>query len=229
LSVSSKVAGTAPTPNDLGDVAEVLAYRAFRRKDFLFMKIVSGSFILIAAGCFSSLVARAQGQTSVGTERPANVTASNAIYLEMLGPGLLYSINYERRLTNSVALRVGFSSWSLSIFSTTSATIIPMTLSWFPFSDRESDPSSKLEIGAGMCYFNAVLTHDSFFFFGPATTKTSSGVFFTGIFGYRYQASDGGFMFRAAFTPIYTQGETNNSIFDAGFTPYGSVAFGYGF
>jgi hypothetical protein len=75
------------------------------------------------------------------------VTAPNSLYLELLGSGILYSLNYERMLINSLALRVGFGYLPLSSSSTNNATSVtktitenitsaPLTLSWFPFSSQ---------------------------------------------------------------------------------------------
>lgn len=40
----------------------------------------------------------------------------NRIYGEFLGPGLLYSLNYERAVTETVGLRVGAGGWPASGF-----------------------------------------------------------------------------------------------------------------
>jgi hypothetical protein len=39
----------------------------------------------------------------------------NAIYVEGLGSGIAYSINYEYRITERIGLRAGFSSWSTTL------------------------------------------------------------------------------------------------------------------
>ena len=46
------------------------------------------------------------------------------------------------------------------------------------------------------------------------------GLAFSGIVGYRYQAPDGGFVFRIDFTPIVAFGT---------FLPFGGISAGYGF
>ncbi len=45
--------------------------------------------------------------------------------------------------------------------------------------------------------------------------------------GYRYQASEGGFLFRAAFTPFYVP--SGVGIGFSGFQPWGGVSLGYTF
>ncbi|MGE3669493.1 MAG: hypothetical protein AB7K71_07525, partial [Polyangiaceae bacterium] len=50
--------------------------------------------------------------TDTGTdeaEAPSTRSAKNSLYIELLGNGGLYSLNYERNLTDDVAARVGFS------------------------------------------------------------------------------------------------------------------------
>jgi hypothetical protein len=150
------------------------------------------------------------------------VTAPNSIYLELLGSGIIYSLNYERMLINSLALRVGFGYAPLSASSTNNAgvtktateniTTAPLTLSWFPFSSSTSSPSSKLEIGAGIVYVDLTKKLASF----PA----GNSIGYTAILGYRYQPADGGFLFRIAFTPFILFNKTE---------PWGGITFGYGF
>jgi hypothetical protein len=153
----------------------------------------------------------------------ARITAPSSIYLEIGGAGIFYSINYDRLLTNNVALRFGFGYFGVPFLA--SLTAVPLTLSWFPFSNSTSP--NKLEIGAGFDYINATVTP----FFGDTPTRTGSAVCLTGILGYRYQAPDGGFMFRAAFTPILFTDELQSlvGISNANFAPWAGISFGTGF
>jgi hypothetical protein len=155
------------------------------------------------------------------------VTAPNAIYLELLGSGFLYSINYDRTLMNMFAVRVGFGYFpfppitetnNAGVTSTINASLtsIPITFSWFPFSSSTSAPSSKLEIGAGATYINLVAKK-------VGKSETGSGMNYSGILGYRYQPSDGGFLFKVAFTPIFS-----SPIFTK-FQPWGGITLGYAF
>jgi hypothetical protein len=157
------------------------------------------------------------------SESTGFVSAPNSIYLEVGGSGIVYSLNYERMLINSLALRVGFGYLPLSASSTNNntgatntitenITSVPLTLSWFPFSSSTSSPSSKLEIGAGIVYVD--LTRK----LGPFVAGNSIG--YTAILGYRYQPADGGFLFRIAVTPFILSNKTE---------PWGGITFGYGF
>ncbi len=139
---------------------------------------------------------------SVGTEHQAVITAPNAIYLEILGSGLVPSINYDRMIGNSFAVRVGVGYLPLGTVVSDSAdgpisasiTTVPVGLSWFPFSGPNSAPASKLEIGVSAFYANVVAKSFS-------NTAAGSGIGFGGILGYRLEPSDGGFLLRVALTP----------------------------
>ena len=125
-------------------------------------------------------------------------TAENSIFFELGGNALIYSINYDRLLDPHWSLRAGIGYMGLGTTDAgldASLTIIPITASYCPYSEVGGIPNSKLELGAGICYFNmsASTFGDSF---------NGSGVAGTLIVGYRYQQPDGGFLFRAGFTPL---------------------------
>jgi hypothetical protein len=170
------------------------------------MKTASLLIIVFAVICVTSLASRAQDQAPVGTERPDIITAPNAIYVELLGSGLLYSINYDRLITDYLGARIGIGyvpDGSLSL------TTIPITVSLFPFGAS----SSKLEIGAGVVQASLGNTK-----VGSTTGGTYLG--YVGILGYRLEPRDGGFLFRFAFTPFILNGH---------FQPYLGVSFGLAF
>jgi hypothetical protein len=169
------------------------------------MKAVFVSVILLVVVCVSSV--RAQDQGAVGTARPeAGITAPNAIYVELLGSGLIYSINYDRLFTDYFGARIGIGylpDGSLSL------TTIPITASFFPFGAS----SSKLEIGAGVVQASLGSTK---------VGKTTGGTYlgYVGILGYRFEPRDGGFLFRFAFTPFILNGH---------FQPYLGISAGFAF
>jgi hypothetical protein len=74
------------------------------------------------------------------------------------------------------------------------------------------------EIGAGATY--ASFNSGSDFLGFKSTPSSSSQLFGTMTFGYRYQPVDGGFNFRASFNPI---------IYSSNFTPFFGISFGYTF
>ncbi len=140
--------------------------------------------------------------------------AWNSIYAEALGSGLVYTLNYERELSSSFGLRVGFGYLPVSAEKkngttvSESATSAPLTLSWLPFGAS----SSKLEVGAGLSYVDLTKSVRGF--------PQVNSIGYAGILGYRYEEEDGGFLFRADFTPIILLG---------GSYAWGGVSLGFGF
>ena len=86
-------------------------------------------------------------------------TANNAVYVEGLGPGILYSINYERSLSD-FALRVGFGYVSVSATSNSGSTqtqasasiiTVPITLSYLGVGSK----TNIFELGVGATILHA--------------------------------------------------------------------------
>lgn len=73
--------------------------------------------------------------------------APNGVYIELLGPGLLYSLNYERIIGDKVSLRLGVSGWGGSSNDgiSTLAVAVPMTISYVGIRDRQHG----FEVGGG--------------------------------------------------------------------------------
>lgn len=115
---------------------------------------------------------------------------NSAWYLELLGNGGLYSVNYERRVRPNQVLRFGAAAWtSEDLFSDSETRIysFPITTSYLAGS-----PKHKFEIGGGLLL-------------GHQKNEFGKKGFFralTGIIGYRYEA-DSGFLFRTGLTPFY--------------------------
>jgi len=139
-------------------------------------------------------------------------TKPNSFYLELVGSGGLYSVNYDRLITDNFGLRVGFmyfeADW-FGFFNDVDFLLIPTTLNLLVGAGRH-----KLEIGAG-----PVFVSGSMGFFG-SDPVSGSGVAWTGTIGYRYQKNEGGFMWRIGFTPFLGGGEL---------FPSGGISFGYSF
>jgi hypothetical protein len=189
------------------------------------MKTAFLLIIVLAVLCVTSLASRAQDQAQTGTERPNVITAPNAIYVEALGTGFIYSINYERSLGDMFSARIGFGYFPFPSITDTNAngststinasiTSVPVSVSWYPFGAT----SSKLEIGAGATYIDLVAKK-----VGKSKEGGGSGENISGILGYRYQPLDGGFLFRLAFTPIFS-----SPVFSK-FQPWGGVSLGWAF
>jgi hypothetical protein len=137
-------------------------------------------------------------------------TARDSVFIEGLGPGFLYSLNYERMLSDNVGLRFGFSYWSLETQSTaptfsdgTVATVssrtsmsvlaVPITCSYLGIGNM----THAFELGGGVDLLYVEGSGDGF-----GGDVNGAGVGAVAIAGYRYQPLDGGFMFRAGLSPL---------------------------
>ena len=151
----------------------------------------------------------AQGSGSVGVARqkPLNDDAPNAIYLELGGNALAYSINYDRFVSQDASIRVGFEYWGINgavsvdgpdgAPVSASLVVVPATLNYFLASHNgRTVGSSKLELGAGIVYMHLGVAFGGIKGAGDAIGGTAT-------LGYRYQPYDGGFVFRAGVTPIF--------------------------
>ncbi len=123
----------------------------------------------------------------------------NAVYAEILGAGVFYSVNYERFISDDVTVRMGVSSFSLRSNSGkdhSNIVIVPIVANYLL-----GHGNSRVEIGAGIDYVS-----DHGISLGDISRSysqhSSSGIIFIGSFGYRYQPSDGGMHFRLFATPF---------------------------
>jgi len=147
---------------------------------------------------FDTLVVQKKIDSTLSVEKSLE-PPENAIYFEALGPGILYSINYERMVSNNVSIRIGYSSWQVTtpflITSSVSFTGIPVMVNFL-----QGDGNSKLELGAGIEFVQYSST-SSFLGYDP-TTNTGSGNVVILSFGYRYQPMGGGIQFRVGIDPV---------------------------
>jgi len=136
----------------------------------------------------------------------------NSFYLELVGSGGLYSINYDRMFTDNIGARIGFmyfeADWIFFFFDV-DMFLIPTTLNFLVGTGKH-----KFELGAG-----PVFVFGSVSFFG-SDLVSGSGVGWTGTIGYRYQQNEGGFMWRVGFTPLLAGGEL---------FPSGGISLGFSF
>jgi hypothetical protein len=108
----------------------------------------------------------------------------NVVYAELLGPGLLYSINYERVITPNFTTRIGASFVPISFDSRREDMfyLFPIMANYL-----SGEGNSKLELGVGV---------------DVIVDNTTPGVLLVGSLGYRYQPTNGGFHFRIVASPI---------------------------
>ena len=172
--------------------------------------------------CFSLTVLLVLGSSCLAQAGAAPIVR-NAVYLELLGNGGLYSVNFERMLNDTLALRVGFATWnSPALFYDGTPpdrfTTVPVTVSYLLGSGER-----KLELGGGVTFGRETRDRSSIH-------KTSSSFSnLTGIIGYRSQPPGRGYLFRAGVTPFYSFEQGDEAYPDSGFTLSAGVSFGYRF
>ena len=135
-------------------------------------------------------------------------SAANSIFLEGGGPGLAYSLNYERIFADDFGLRVGFSYLSISgtvSSGTTSATgsatlwAVPVMVDYLGLGWG----NHALELGAGATIVGLSASGTMGPFAGSGSGTLAFG---TAILGYRRQPVDGGFQFRIGFEAVAGKG-----------------------
>ena len=137
----------------------------------------------------------------------------NSLYIELLGNGGLYSVNYDRLFTENLGGRIGvmyLSSLDFIFSSVDNLLLVPITLNYFVGNNH------KLELGGGV----VIVSADKIGSFGINTRSGGTAIGGTATIGYRYQKSDGGFLFRIGFTPIFS---------DTDFVPSGGLSLGFSF
>lgn len=139
---------------------------------------------------------------------------AQSIYAELLGPGLLLSINYDARFTKrrdgwGGRLGVGYLADRSSSLIT-----IPLQLNYLI-----GQNTHFLELGLGATYinYNDDTDHDEAYFF---SLDDLSVVFGTTTIGYRYQPVNSGFNFRGSINPLFNT---------HGIYPFLGISFGYTF
>ena len=135
-------------------------------------------------------------------------SANNSVFLEGGGPGLAYSLNYERIFEDDFGLRVGFSYLSVSGTAGTgtssvsgSATVwtVPVMANYVGLSSG----SHALELGAGATLVNFSGAASGF---GYSANGSGPAVLGTAILGYRRQPPTGGFQFRIGVEALVGKG-----------------------
>lgn len=150
--------------------------------------------------------------------------AKNAVYLELAGNGGLYSVNYERSLSQTINVRIGFASWSAEqdIGGEETFLTIPILLN-----SLIGAGNHKLEVGAGVMFGSQKYESDETL----ALRQNSKESIFnlTGVVGYRYQKPAGGILFRAGLTPFLDLSSAEDPFPDSGLNISGGVSVGYAF
>lgn len=154
-------------------------------------------------------------------------TSTNAVYADLLGEGMLYSVNYERIFLDSVALRVGASYLPFSFVTTSGASVdaesyhlltFPVTLSWVGLYSGKHG----LEVGGGATMISTIGTPPS-----GSIAADGDQVLGTIHVGYRIQPPDSGFLFRVGALGMFGRSTVSSPQFII--VPSIYLSFGYAF
>lgn len=144
----------------------------------------------VALSIFISLLITFSCLSQSEKEQADRLSNKNAIYLELLGSGLFYSINYDRILITKTKLalsgRIGLSYFPITNFWDFHTFSIPLEL--------------NLLIGKENKYFEIGLS--SLYQQNFDEMNTSRSLFGSFRLGYRYQKNDDGLIYRIGLTPL---------------------------
>lgn len=136
----------------------------------------------------------------------------NSIYLEMLGSGLTYTVNYDHIIYREPGLafsgRVGMSYMPPSLVCCPTSLLVGL----------------NALIGKSIHYTELGITQ----MISKSQYESRAETQLSLVFGYRYQPKREGVIFRATFTPMWTpfKGE---SFVNLPITPYAGASIGYTF
>ena len=156
--------------------------------------------------------------------------AQNGLFLEGLGPGILYSVNYERLVIDDMAVRVGFSYWSVSASVSSGSSSAEASASFFTLPVTVTYVGVRgLEVGGGMTLMHASGA-------GSTVGASASGSGFaplgTALVGYRSHPVGGaGFQFRVGAMAMMGEGLSlsSDNIGGFGVLPWLYLSAGAGF
>lgn len=176
--------------------------------------------LVLAPLLFATATATAQKAEPKSEPPPESPPASNLVFAEALGNGLLYSIDYERMVDAwNVGFRAGFSFFTYAVSSyggSGNLTLVsaPLVASWY-----WGPKSHKLQLGLGatILYLGGSSDSEGTEFAGD---RAGLGVAATGVIGYRFVPRDGGFSFGLGFTPL---------VRTSSFLAWGGANVGYAF
>lgn len=147
------------------------------------------------------------------TQEPTR--SKNSAFLELLGNGGLFSVNYERNLVPNISFRLGFGSWTSGSFlggPSTKVTTIPVMLNYIT-----GQRKSHFELSGGFLFGN------------KRENGVSDSIFdLTSFCGYRYQALGNGLLFRIGLASFWSLDNSANYP-DKDFIVAPGISLGYHF
>jgi hypothetical protein len=165
----------------------------------------------------SSAVNGATSSTSAAPPSISTPHAYNAVFAELLGNGLIYSINFEHFIWPiPIGIRAGASFFTYAVSDVSGSgnlTLLtfPVTASYYWGTLRH-----KLQLGLGATILYTSASTDST---GITYGSTGLGIAATAIIGYRYLPVGRGVTFGGGFTPLLRASQ--------GFLPWGGLNAGY--
>ncbi len=133
----------------------------------------------------------------------------NSFYVELGGNAVLYSINFDRVVSDPFSLRAGIGFYRLNSSDSDgdiTASAIPLTANYLL-----GRGTSRLELGIGVLLLAGGIDVGDL-------DESNSTAGPTATFAYRYQKPDGGVFFKGGFTPFLIEGN---------FFPWFGVSLGY--
>ncbi len=184
---------------------------------------------LLTASAFAVFLLFAASLSPTAAFAEGERTAANTIYGEVLGGGLLYSLNYDRLIIDQLAVRAGFSYISITASSTSGGETSSASVSSIQIPVGANyvglySGSHGLETGLGATLVYASGSGSSI---GYSTSASGVGGFGTINVGYRLQPVDGGFNFRIGGQILFGKGFGEDGGW--GVFPWGYMSFGYTF
>jgi len=143
--------------------------------------------LLIAVGLFLSTIICSYSQ---------DLSANRAIFLEGLGNGLTYSLNYDTRFGPGAAGLGGRGGIGFFQVQGVNITSLPFVLNYLL-----GNNSHYFEFGVGATILTFGTRNNGSI--SRAELDRATGIGATLSLGYRYQPMDGGLMFRAGLAPIF--------------------------
>ena len=141
-------------------------------------------------------------------------TSKNAIYIELAGPGVLYSVNYEHHLTKNLSIRTGFSIWSIDSLDLMAIQIKNLKFRSFPLMVNYliGKGASHLELGLGIQPTFLKGDFDTFYFIRANDSGKGKSILGLSTIGYRYQKVEGGLIFRIGISPAFNSSGVNKAV-----------------
>ena len=152
---------------------------------------------------------------------------NNHVYVELLGPGLMASINYERNIDNNIFVRAGYGNFSVESTAsdymssyTSKTTINPLIIGAHYV--RGIRGNWKLDAGVGISYWMIKLEGEGASLGDLSFEGKGSYPMYYSTFGIRYQKSEDGISLRIGISPTIAKiGEITETL------PSPHISIGY--